>query len=504
MTPRRAPTLLLLFGLMVPTFGLSASEAPPSPGAGLDDAWEAPAAFGDVSARAGWQSVGDWVFPADGGEPRIVPGTGVLLDPTGDGGELATLGSWSDLEVSGEFLLDRGAHAILRFLGRYSILLSIAEGGGEPGLDDPGAILGDLPAAGTPPRIALPCAAETWHRFSITVRAPRFDARGVKTANARVLRVLVDGHLLQVGVDLPGPSHGGSPEFEVAAAPFALGSRDGGVAFRGLRGRAAATPARVERSETAAAGDPALRSVALYTRTTGFRHGSIPAGIRAVKALGKAHGFEVRATEDPEELLGWLGESDVVCFLNTTGDVLDDAQQRRFEDRITAGLGFVGIHSAADTEYDWPFYGELVGAYFKTHPRIQEADLEVVDRRHPATAMLPGMWVRTDEWYDFRALPVAECRVLTTLRPESYEGSTMEGPHPIAWCRTFPAGNRSMYIGGGHTDASYAEPLFLAHIHGALRWAAGDDRLVLPPPSSPGAAETPGEVPTNDERSRDE
>ena len=174
-----------------------------------------------------------------------------------------------------------------------------------------------------------------------------------------------------------------------------------------------------------------------------------------------------------------------MVFLSTTGNVLDAAQQAAFERYIRAGGNFVGVHAAADTEYDWPFYGGLVGAYFKSHPivpHVQTATVRVADRRHPSTRHLPDHWVRADEWYDYRANPRGNVHVLATLDERTYRstippappgfGGQMGADHPIAWCHRYQGG-RSWYTGGGHTDASYGEPAFRKHLLGGIRWAAG-------------------------------
>ncbi len=213
--------------------------------------------------------------------------------------------------------------------------------------------------------------------------------------------------------------------------------------------------------------------VLVFSKTAGFRHGSIPTGIKTMVELGKQHGFDVITTEDPtlfnEKELANLS---CVVFLNTTGDVLDDAQQKHFESFIQRGGGYVGVHSAADTEYDWPWYGRLVGAWFKTHPRIQPAKINVEDRNFPATNMLPPVWDRTDEWYVYRDNPRPNVKVLMSLDETSYEGGGMNGDHPTSWYQEFDGG-RSFYTGGGHTNESYAEPLFRQHLTGAVLWAAG-------------------------------
>jgi type 1 glutamine amidotransferase len=221
-----------------------------------------------------------------------------------------------------------------------------------------------------------------------------------------------------------------------------------------------------------AASAAALTSVLVFTRTKGFRHSSIPAGIAAIQRLGAEHGFAVTATEDAGAFTAaGLAPHQAVVWLSTTGDVLDAAQQAAFERYIADGGGYVGIHAAADTEYDWPWYGDLVGAWFRTHPAVQEATVRVEDRAHPSTAHLPDPWVRTDEWYDFRTDPRPDVRVLLRLDESSYTGGSM-GDHPITWCREVGAG-RSWYTGVGHTEASFADPDVTRMLLGGIRYAAG-------------------------------
>jgi type 1 glutamine amidotransferase len=223
----------------------------------------------------------------------------------------------------------------------------------------------------------------------------------------------------------------------------------------------------------AATTDAPPARVLVFSRTTGFRHASIPDGITALADLGAAAGFVTEATEDPAVFAeASLAPFDVVVFLMTTGDVLDPAGEAALEAWVRAGGGWVGIHSAADTEYDWPFYGDLVGAWFDSHPAIQEATIHVEDARHPATSTLPSPWVRTDEWYNFRTNPRATVHVLLTLDESTYSGGTMGTDHPHAWCRLLDGG-RSFYIAGGHTSESYGGPAFRSLLAGAVAWASG-------------------------------
>lgn len=227
-----------------------------------------------------------------------------------------------------------------------------------------------------------------------------------------------------------------------------------------------------ERARAAAAADPAY-DVLVFSKAAGFRHSSIDEGIAALRELGGAHNFTVTATEDASAFTApYLPGYEAVVFLSTTGDVLNSAQQEAFEGYIGDGGGYVGVHAAADTEYDWEWYGGLAGALFKSHPAIQQATVEVENRAHDATAHLGTTWQRTDEWYDYRSNPRTTARVLAALDESTYSGGTMGGDHPIAWCKDY-AGGRAFYTGGGHTEGSYEEAAFRRHLLGGIRWAAG-------------------------------
>jgi cytochrome c len=222
-------------------------------------------------------------------------------------------------------------------------------------------------------------------------------------------------------------------------------------------------------------------AVLVFSKKEGYRHASIPAGHKAVAALGAEHGFRVVATEDasyfsePE-----LQQYAAVVFLNTTGDVLDDTQQAALKNYIHSGGGFVGIHAASDTEYGWDWYGELVGARFRSHPEIQQAQLRVLNGQHPATKGLPPEWLRKDEWYNFNAIQ-AGIEVLVEIDESSYQGGENGDYHPIAWYREFEGG-RTFYTAMGHTQESWSEPMFLKHVLGGISWAAGDGVIAGPMP----------------------
>ncbi|MGH7497203.1 MAG: ThuA domain-containing protein [bacterium] len=211
----------------------------------------------------------------------------------------------------------------------------------------------------------------------------------------------------------------------------------------------------------------------VFSKTAGFRHASIPHGIAAIQKLAMENGFEVNATEDAGQFDDAnLAQYQVAIFLSTTGDVLNSAQQAAFEKYIQAGGGYVGVHAAADTEYGWGWYGNLVGAYFQSHPNIQSATIVLADRSHPSIKALPERWSRTDEWYNFQINPRGSVHVLATLDERTYSGGGNGYDHPIAWCHEYDGG-RAWYTALGHTEASYIEPLFLQHLLGGILFSAG-------------------------------
>src|SRR5438876_3698608 len=221
-------------------------------------------------------------------------------------------------------------------------------------------------------------------------------------------------------------------------------------------------------------GQSAPYKVLIFSYTAGFRHDSITNGIQTLQMLAATNNFSVDTTEDPAQFFDAnLAQYKVIIFLSTTGDVLTTAdQQGAFQRFIRAGGGFVGIHAAADTLHNWPWYGGLVVAYFVSHPAIQQATIKVADRVDPSSSMLPKRWVRTDEWYNFSINPRSSVHVLATLDETTYSGGSLGFDHPIAWCH-FYAGGRSWYTAGGHTPESFSEPLFQAHLLGGIQFAAG-------------------------------
>ncbi len=220
-------------------------------------------------------------------------------------------------------------------------------------------------------------------------------------------------------------------------------------------------------------GKPAPPRVLVYSKTNGWYHTSIPAGIRALEKLGAEKGFAVEATTDSLAFTTKnLRKYKAVIFLNTTGDVLGEREQKAFEKYIRSGRGFVGIHSACDTEYKWPWYNKLVGAYFLNHPEQQTARLVITNKDFPATRGLPAEWRKWDEWYNFKDANWGKMNILMTVDEASYKGGKNGDFHPVAWYHDYDGG-RSFYTALGHTDESYTDPLFLDHLAGGISYAMG-------------------------------
>lgn len=224
-------------------------------------------------------------------------------------------------------------------------------------------------------------------------------------------------------------------------------------------------PARIEY--------PKNFKVLVFSKTTSYRHESIPAGIEAIRSLGAESGFTVDATEDADVFTAKnLNQYRVIVFLSTSGnDILSREQKAAFARFIKKGGGFVGIHAATTTEYGWRWYGEMIGAHFKNHPPIQKAITRVADPKHISTIMLPSKWVRQDEWYNFYTALNPHVHVLLIVDEATYNGGAM-GYHPVSWCQEFDGG-RVWYTAMGHASEDYREPLFRQHILGGILWASG-------------------------------
>jgi len=223
---------------------------------------------------------------------------------------------------------------------------------------------------------------------------------------------------------------------------------------------------------TLAAGVSAPVRILALTETAGYRHAVIPHAADVLRQLSAREGFVLEVTGDSSRFTdGNLATQDVVIFLLTTQDVLNPAEEAALQRFVRAGGGFVGVHSAADTEYEWAWYGELVGAYFRSHPPVQRARVVVEQPQHFTMRSLPAESWWEDEWYDYRENPRGKVQVLARVDERSYQGGVMGEDHPIVWCRDFEGG-RTWYTGLGHTEATWDDARFQAMLRDAILWVA--------------------------------
>jgi type 1 glutamine amidotransferase len=244
--------------------------------------------------------------------------------------------------------------------------------------------------------------------------------------------------------------------------------------------------------------------VLLYTRTAGPRHADLGPALgpgldppltaanvvqNGIVALGRANGFAVDWTEDTAQLATpqQLFRYNAVVFFSTSRDNLDLPAQTALRQYIRGGGGFVGIHNAFGTEYNWPWYeGLLGGANYYDHGPEQPATVQTVDRHDASTSALPTRWDFTDEWYNLVPFP-SRVRFLATVDESTMEQGTrgsMGHPghgdfHPVAWCQYYDGG-RAWLTTLGHdardfsTDGSFAGAAqFQRLIVGGIRSAMG-------------------------------
>ena len=215
--------------------------------------------------------------------------------------------------------------------------------------------------------------------------------------------------------------------------------------------------------------------ILVFTKMAGYKHESTPAAYGHIKSICEQNGIQTDSTSASEKFTReYLAQYDAVVFLNTSGDVLSEEQQNIFIDFIHAGKGFVGIHGASTTEYDWPWFGRLIGNYFDQHPEIQPAIVRIIDNNHISTRHLPAEWQRTDEWYNFRMPLATDVTVLAIIDEQTYQGGTNGPQHPFSWYHEFENG-RSWYTAGGHAEEHYKNPLFIQHLLGGIQYASRND-----------------------------
>lgn len=220
-------------------------------------------------------------------------------------------------------------------------------------------------------------------------------------------------------------------------------------------------------------------NVLVFSKTAGWHHDSIPAGVAAIQELGKLHDFGVFWTEDAHRVFNdqELAKYQAVIFLQTTGDILDAKQKGAFERYIRSGKGYVGVHSAADTEYGWTWYTKLVGHMFDHHPAIQSAFVKVENRGFPGMERFAARNLMTEEWYAFKPA-TSRLTYLLSVDESSYKAGPqgMGAFHPVSWYQHYDGG-RAFYTALGHLPATYGDPVFRHHLYGGIYWAATGNGL---------------------------
>lgn len=208
----------------------------------------------------------------------------------------------------------------------------------------------------------------------------------------------------------------------------------------------------------------------VFSYTQKYRHKSIEAGIIALEKLAKEKGYLIENTENVNDFNDSnLSGFNALIFLNPTGtNIFNDEQKSAFQKFIRSGGGFVEIHAATDCNYEWEWYGKLVGAFFSNHPKIQEAELDVLKNNHLSTKGLPKRWKHKDEWYNFKDFN-NDVKVLISLDESTYSGGKMKDFHPISWYHKYDGG-KAFYTALGHTDECYTDKFFLKHIAGAIEY----------------------------------
>jgi type 1 glutamine amidotransferase len=222
--------------------------------------------------------------------------------------------------------------------------------------------------------------------------------------------------------------------------------------------------------------------ILLVTTTRGWHHESVHAGVLAIQELGRHNNFDVVLWEDPGGFTDeYLKPFQAVLFLNTTGDIFDATQQKVMENFIQSGKGFIGIHSAADTEYDWPWYNKLVGRMFHIHPAVQTAKMKILDPKFPGLQGFENDKLWTEEWYEYGPEKTTGLKYVLGVDESTYspqanwgargKGTGMGKVHPLSWYHNFDGG-RAFYTGLGHLPTNFSEPAFLNHLYAGIFWAA--------------------------------
>ena len=212
-------------------------------------------------------------------------------------------------------------------------------------------------------------------------------------------------------------------------------------------------------------------SVLVITETDGWVHDSIEAGLELIKYLGDKNRFNVYHSDNSRVInYSNLKSIKTLIFLNTTEDILSEDEQVVMQKFIQSGKGFVGVHSASDTEYEWKWYGELVGAYFKSHPEGTTNAKIIKIENGRFSKHLNSIWEVEDEWYNFNYTN-DDINVVLELDEKSYYGGENGDYHPITWYHSYDGG-RSFYTGLGHLKEVYSNKMFIELLEQGILYAS--------------------------------
>ena len=213
-------------------------------------------------------------------------------------------------------------------------------------------------------------------------------------------------------------------------------------------------------------------SVLVITETKGWVHDSIESGLKLIQNIGNKNNFNVYHSDNSSVITYKnLKEIKTIIFLNTTEEILTDVEQKVMESFIKSGKGFVGVHAAADTEYNWQWYGKLVGAYYRNHPEVMNGKIFTIN--HKITNHLDSEWEIEDEWYNFDYVNY-DINILLNLDEDSYIGGEHPDYHPITWYHEYDGG-RSFYTGLGHTKEVYEDERFIKLLEKGILYASYED-----------------------------
>jgi type 1 glutamine amidotransferase len=212
--------------------------------------------------------------------------------------------------------------------------------------------------------------------------------------------------------------------------------------------------------------------ILIFNKANGFVHKSIEAGTEAIISLQETYPFTITTSNDSLVFRdSILTNYDVILFMSTSGVIFDDEGRVAFQKFIRDGGGFVGVHGASTTEYDWAWFGKMIGNHFDDHPKIQKAKLQILKNDEPSTKHLQSIWDWEDEWYNWRNEFDPNVEVLITVDEKTYEGGKHGDFHPISWRQEFEGG-RSWYTAIGHEIESYNDANFMQHIAGGIIWVS--------------------------------